>query len=696
MVGPCSSSSRPRVLLCVWSLALAGGVHCLSVRLGALRAPAAPRLLAPLAQLAVELVDELVDLRSTLEALDALQHHESEAQALGAASEFSDADVDAMAAAASVIEALAIDGRAAANLPESSLSVGAVRAAAKRILASSAPQEERLEALADVAERALDAHRPHAAWVAVSAGLTRLERWRATGRWVGMGRPLFGVLLRCIGARRDLRLFEEWLRRSEVELGEALNAEPLLLSSAMVVAAEAGWEQHALAMNASLADAGSAPTSAALNAIMSGRLLSSEGSDDEMLQLGATRALDVFVHMRFSRTPAPDRMSHMLAVRACGRRKTSWSPLRNLIRRPWLKIPWNPASANEAVASLIRAGNLRAASSAAAHLADTHMTATSGPFLELLRFASGPRASADETELVFDALDRRISATGSPLPALALLFLLRRRTPASREALLLRGASDCALAADAAMLLGSAAVHWTSQGNGARAASVLRWMHAEGYDLERFDRHGWIACAFEEQLRPPHTLTLSIGARPSPTSIRARAFSDVLLGSQSKGQGALDGSEDVKGPDSRRDGEEKCSENLWSLVLRASRNAEDALVLAGAMETCDVLNLERGVGRPMGLELLSACCACGAIDEAALTLRRMGEHAPPLAYVLLVEACCADDEPNMALAEATLTAMEDAGAMSNTEVDDVIRLYVALIRGYGARADLEQVSSAYA
>jgi hypothetical protein len=662
-----------------------------------LRSSPLRRAVCPRSQLA----EELVDLRSTLEALEALAHHDSEAQAVGAPAEVSEADIDSMAAACSVIEALAMDERAGASLLDSSLSVASVRASAKRILASNAPHAAKLGAVAELADQALGARRPYAAWAAISAGVARVERWRSKGGGdVPLGRRMLQALLCTLAATRNLPEFELWLRKSETELGEALNAEPGLLSATMAAAAEVGWEQHALAMNASLADAGFTPSTEAVNALMEARLASSERGGEEARQRGATRALDAFVHMRLTRAPPPNRASHALAVVACGRRKASWSSLRNLMRRPWLKIPWNPASANAAVGALVQAGNLRGASSAATYLADSRMPATSSPFLELLRFASGPRADSDETRQVFEALERRLGATGAPMPAKAVLLLLRRTRPPARQALLLRGARDCATAADAVTLLGAMVVHWASQGQGARAAAVLRWMHTEGYDTAHADSSGCIASAFCDQLPPPQGVAALLKQR-----VGRAAHRDVDPRLGVSGDGAIGWSEGggeagdigdavsragaatggVAGADAPMGG---C---LWSLTLRASVSADNALLVGAALEATGVISLEVGTGRELGVELLGACCACGGIDAAAVILRRMGPHAPPLAYVLLVEACCAEEVPSMVLAQATVGAMGDAGALRAAAMPEVIRLYVALIRGFGALAQLEQV-----
>lgn len=682
---------------------MAAFVLCIAVGCGfcpaAVRLRAAPlrRSVGPIAQLA----EELVDLRSTLEALEALPHHDSEAQAVGGLAEMSEADIDSMAAACSVIEALAMDERAGASLLESSLSVASMRASAKRILATNAPNAAKLETVAELAEQALGAHRPYAAWAAISAGVARVDRWRTKGDGeVPLGRRMLRVLLRTLAATRNLAEFELWLGRTEAELGEAVNAEPELLSDAMAAVAEVGWEQHALAMNASLADAGFHPSTKALNTLMSARLASSELAGEEARQRGATRALDAFVHMRLTRAPPPDRASHALAVVACGRRKTSWSSLRNLMRRPWLKIPWNPASANAAVGALVQAGNLRAASSAATYLAESRMPATSMPFVELLRFASGPRADHAETSQVFEALERRLGATGAPLPARAVLLLLRRTRPPARQALLLRGARDCATAADAATLLGAAVVNWVSQGQGARAAAVLRWMHAEGYDVAHADSCGWIASAFCEQLPPPRGVAALPAARwaadtRSTEPLHGGAGGGAAVWPEGSGEtsGGYDAAARASGARGGVAGGGEASGGcLWSMALRACVSVDDAMSLGDVLESSGVLDLEAGTGRDLGVELLGACCACGGIDAAAVILRRMGPYAPPLAYVLLVEACCAEETPSMALAQATVGAMGDAGALRAAAVPEVVRLYVALIRGFGALAQLEQVT----
>ena len=67
--------------------------------------------------------------------------------------------------------------------------------------------------------------------------------------------------------------------------------------------------------------------------------------------------------------------------------RSSWSGLRNLLRRSWLKVPWNVHSANAAVACLIEAGNLRAAADAVEHMGETGMRLRPEALHSLLRLA---------------------------------------------------------------------------------------------------------------------------------------------------------------------------------------------------------------------------------------------------------------------------------------------------------------------
>ena len=143
----------------------------------------------------------------------------------------------------------------------------------------------------------------------------------------------------------------------------------------MGAVADAGWGQHALAINATLADGSLALrrprrlcrcAAAALNALLALRLRSSDGDG----------AIDGYVGMgRGGHGPPPDADSHALATAAAAARKTSWGGLRNLLRRKWFRVPWGTASANAALAAFAAAGNLRAAAGAAAQMADDQLRA---------------------------------------------------------------------------------------------------------------------------------------------------------------------------------------------------------------------------------------------------------------------------------------------------------------------------------
>jgi len=533
------------------------------------------------------LAGELVDLRSTLQVLETLPPSVVES-----ASSACEADA-AMSAARSALEALAVDERS--SLASSPLSVAAARAAAKRALAGGEPRAERLSQLAALAERTLAAERPLSAWAVFEMGAARLSRWRAVGCEERMSRPLLATALRSLAAQRRRHDFERWIGRAEEELGEPLSAESEPLSSAMCAACEAGWEQHALAMNASLADAGRAPSTAALNALMAMRLDASADGDDEQRQRGATSALDVFIRMRVSRVPPPDRDSAALATAAAGRRKETWSGLRNLLRRPWLRVPWNEATGSAAICALVEAGRLRAAAAAAAHVRESGTAANASPLLSLLAFASGPRGCADEARLVYAALEARLDGEGPPRgpPAEARLLLLRREAPAARLPLLLEGARECSGSGDAAALLAAAAVHWASSGEGGRAAALLSWMTREGYDLGHPARAGGqVKAAFAAEL-------------------------------------------------SRRSSVEGGGDDVWCLALRSCGRAADVTALADAMEAVAALRPESlqggGAEEARAVELVASQCATGAISAAAVLVRRLGGAARPIAFVLLVE-----------------------------------------------------------
>ena len=286
-------------------------------------------------------------------------------------------------------------------LPEqaSAYAIDAVARDGKRLLASNAPIEERQAAVAALSANALSAGRARSSRLAFELAARRVGKWRATNSDAAVDRRLVQAGLLATVATRDRDAYERILGSSQDSWDIDLTAEPTLLSCAMIACAEAGWEENARAINASLHVAGSQPTLAACNAWLAMRLR--EGDTDGVI--------DSFVHMRLH-GPRPDRISHALAAQAAATRKATWSGLRNLMRRNWLKIPWNPHAANAALSAYVRAGNLRAAAGVVSHMATTKMALRREGLEALLWHASVRCKDAPTSIRVFEALRRHAEA----------------------------------------------------------------------------------------------------------------------------------------------------------------------------------------------------------------------------------------------------------------------------------------------
>ena len=81
-------------------------------------------------------------------------------------------------------------------------------------------------------------------------------------------------------------------------------------------------------------------------------------------------------------------------------------------------------------------------------------------------------------------------------------------------------------------------------------------------------------------------------------------------------------------------------------------------------------------------------------DSALVALRRLGRDAPPEAYVSVIISICTDESPNMELASSTANLMQSQGALDKATPGQLLRLYVALVIGYGSR-DLDAAHEAF-
>ena len=392
------------------------------------------------------------------------------------------------------------------NYEASPLSPERVRARARTLLAAPVSPEQRQAMLAELASEALAAQRPHSALLVFEMAERRAAKQRAQGKSGGvLGRELLRVGLVALARLRRREAYEALLARAQGEWGLELAEEPALLSAAMRAVADAGWAQHALAINASLADAALSPSAAALNALLELRLRSSDGDG----------AIDGYLAMRrgYGGSPPPDAASHALATRAAAARKTGWGGLRNLLRRKWFAVPWGTASANAALCSFAETGNLRGAAGAAAQMVHDQLPLTAVGAGGVLRHASLAR-KPHEALLSFGLLRRTATAgTGAvdgggaassgggggnsdgggsgALDAAAYLHYLPFVRPSGRLSYLERAVEDCrddGRGADHALLLAAVALQLaTTEGEAARAARLLTWLHDEGFDLLRLD-----------------------------------------------------------------------------------------------------------------------------------------------------------------------------------------------------------------
>ncbi|KAL1511332.1 hypothetical protein AB1Y20_006137 [Prymnesium parvum] len=535
----------------------------------------------------------------------------------------------------------------------SPLSREAARARARAILAdSSSTAEQRAGRLALLAGEALAAHRLHSARLVFELAQKRVGRWRATGAAAGGGfRALLRVGALTLVALREQQAYEALLSSAEELFAVELAAETELLSELMVGCCEAGWAQHAAVINGTLHDRGALPSTAAHNAMMEARLRRHDSSG----------AFDIFIAMR-RRGPPPDRRSHEIAARAAAERKASWNGLRNLMRRPWLKVPWNPNSANAALAALIDAGKLGAASGAISHMLSTAMPLDSAPLLSLLDLASCTYDSSHDALLVFTAVQQQ----PRPIPPRAFLLLARHKDTRARVALFRRAADEAPTAAARLHAWRALALCLASGGEAEECASLLRWLHREGFDL----RHA----AADELARV----------------LRLRS---ARLGGAAEGAPAGRGGGEVDvAAEARRGARPAC---LWLGAIDASDG------VATSRRICDAMaaegELRPAAGRGVGA-LLAHLCVCAReadVAEALAALEWLGGAAPAEAFVLVVEAACAAREQRraMGVAAATVERMREAGALAEASAGELLRLYCSLIRGFGLQADLR---SAYA
>ena len=563
--------------------------------------------------------------------------------------------------------------------PPSGLDLKSVRQRARSLLADSAlAPSEKQEHLAELIKRSVESGRVRSAQLVFDLALKRARKLSLT-RPGGdaLSRPLLSAGICCLTACRDQPAYEALLAASQTEFGINLTAQDGLLSDAMIGCCRAGWAQHAAVINATLTDAGRQPSTAALNALMELRL---ERRDID-------GAFDIFVHMR-RHGPAPDRRSHQLVTRGAVARKSSWSGLRNLLRRNWLKVPWNEHSANAAVSALLESGNLRAASGAISHMQSIGTRLQPESLISLLAFASVTRDSQSDSLIVFSAVQQ----LAYPLPARACLLLLRQLQPSARIDLLLRCLAEPHAPPDLLRLQSAIALTYASVGEGRRSASWLRWLHEEGADLARALVHA--DEVLDSEAREAGEEAVAAHA------VRAAAAEEEEAG----GGGGREGAGGGVGREGGGEARVRPPCNLWlSAVDACGADVASGLAICDSMEAVGELDLQTGRGAEALIALLAVCSRAAAVRDALQTLGRLGHYATAEAYVRVVEASCATPaasaalgcSPSMDTATATVDRMADAGALDGASSSQLLRLFVALISGFGKMTDLDAAHAAF-
>eukprot|EP00965_Chrysotila_dentata_P177349 5857428-Pleurochrysis_carterae.AAC.1 len=110
------------------------------------------------------------------------------------------------------------------------------------------------------------------------------------------------------------------------------------------------------------------------------------------------------------------------------------------------------------------------------------------------------------------------------------------------------------------------------------------------------------------------------------------------------------------------------------------------------MEKCGAMDLPAGVGVGAAVEYIAACVSGdGCFDEAVVALRALGPHAPPVAFVLVIEASCRGLNPNMQIARGALEMMAETGALASADMSETVAVYVSLVAGCALRLALRAV-----
>ena len=311
----------------------------------------------------------------------------------------------------------------------------------------------------------------------------------------------------------------------------------------------------------------------------------------------------------------------------------------------------------------------------------TQMPLRSEALLSLLEFASLTRDSPRDSLLVFSALQQQPQS----LPARAYLLLLRQQQPHRRLDTLRRALADTTEPAELLRVQAALVLVLASGGDGERSAAWLSWLHAEGVDLSLAAGNGLAAL-----LRLPGAAGQSQAGQP------ALGSDDGLT--ETGGEDAVDESNWHAAAN-----DEGGQNNLWVAAIEAcGESVDSARAICAAMEAANELEPASGLGVDALLALLAVCARGADVDEAVATLGQMGPAAPAEAYVRVVETAAAsraeDEEaglPSMHVATATLDLMQEADALADASAAQLLRLFCALVSGFGRLADLDSAYSAF-
>ena len=402
-------------------------------------------------------------------------------------------------------------------------------------------------------------------------------------------------------------------------------------------------------------------------------------------------------------------------------------------------MPWNPHSANAGLCAILEAGRLHEAAAAIEAMAGSGAPLRAEVLHSLLLHASRCGSSAACLS-VYDAL---VARSPTALGASPRLLVMPHLPQKEWRAFLLRGIAECREPTGVVLLQAALVLVVAAAGDAAEAVAWLEWLEREGVPLEEMDG------------RAPHELTRLLramllaegGARLEVDELALLLSSSlrrhVPFASQSDAEAAL-GSSGTRRAANKTRADAKASSrlrkagaaaaaakaaapapnradesrpygngSLWNLALRAcgTRVAAAAQICDAAMAATSVLDSGSHGAAAAVVELLGVCRLAADPHAALLALRRIDADAAPVeavaeAHVRAVESCGLDGRnvagqttaqggpPDMELTMRALDAMP-AAALNAAAPGQLLRLYVTLIRGFGANFDLDSAHEAF-